>query len=641
RELEVVIYDHHPSLNPDFEYPLQHGDVTVGLVSQTLINGVPIFVGSPGQGAINNASTFSSWFVNTPGINMPIVDKLQLYPAPNDESKYTISNGNFFPIDNRGFDAIKNEDGTWKYQRYTDRWSQYSYNKQDALNGQYHNFHFCMHASATFDYKGTELFRFEGDDDVWVYINGQLVVDLGGIHQQANYTLDFSTIENIEKGDRCKFDFFYCERHTDRSEIKIETELDLYCSYRDYCGMCQGTGGSCCNPDRDCDDGDPCTKDLCPTDYKNDTLKNGKFGCQYQDMNCGKSDKCTINTCAKGQCQQKLVNCDDNDMCTEDHCDPVAGCTHIRKDCDDGNPCTLDTCTASSGQCQHQQIDNCTSCPCPQATKCDTFICHSSSSCSVTPKIISDDNMCTQDKCDAQTGEIKHTATQCESEDLCQVPSCDPESGQCILTPIDCDDSNACTLDSCSEGECVHSHFDCDDQDPCTVDSCKTDSSGSNSTCIHTPMVCKAANACEVAFCNASGVCSVKQLECPVSDTFCNVSACDVNAGCIMVPRACIPENAACQKGTCSEEKKQCEYRDFDPKPFKCQPIAVQGAVIGTAAIVGIALGAAAAVALAAYGGKKTYDYWKNQQNNKMQSTNQNPLYKDNPQSGTNPFYGN
>ena len=99
----------------------------------------------------------------------------------------------------------------------------------DNLNGQRngrHNFGFTMKIQAQFEYVPGQYFEFLGDDDVWVFINNRLVVDIGGQHQKVEGAVDLDTL-GLTPGVTYPFHIFYAERHTVQSNFKMLTSIDL------------------------------------------------------------------------------------------------------------------------------------------------------------------------------------------------------------------------------------------------------------------------------------------------------------------------------------------------------------------------------------------------------------------------------
>ena len=63
-----------------------------------------------------------------------------------------------------------------------------------------------------------------------------MVVDLGGVHSAQDATIELDKL-NLEKGKNYPIDIFFAERHTFSSKFRVYTSLDLYCPWKDHCGI--------------------------------------------------------------------------------------------------------------------------------------------------------------------------------------------------------------------------------------------------------------------------------------------------------------------------------------------------------------------------------------------------------------------
>ncbi|MGD9201352.1 MAG: Ig-like domain-containing protein, partial [Chitinispirillia bacterium] len=127
--------------------------------------------------------------------NIVIYDSLPFIHLGNGLYEYV--NYNFFPLDGIGY----------------------------GEEGRTHNYGFAMELHTKFKYRPGITFFFRGDDDAWAFINGNLEMDLGGIHQQSvDGSVNVDTL-GLATGQDYDFDFFYAERHTKNSSIRITTNI--------------------------------------------------------------------------------------------------------------------------------------------------------------------------------------------------------------------------------------------------------------------------------------------------------------------------------------------------------------------------------------------------------------------------------
>jgi fibro-slime domain-containing protein len=87
---------------------------------------------------------------------------------------------------------------------------------------------FTLATKFTFHYLGGEVFRFTGDDDLWVFVNRHLAIDLGGVHQSKTgevYLDDHKSEFGITPGNTYQLHLFFAERHVINSDFSVETTI--------------------------------------------------------------------------------------------------------------------------------------------------------------------------------------------------------------------------------------------------------------------------------------------------------------------------------------------------------------------------------------------------------------------------------
>src|SRR5262249_19051135 len=152
---------------------------------------------------------FDWWYRDTPGKNIPFDYAIVLTPIGGGISSF--DDQEFFPLDGRGWN-----------------------NEYTGDDGKLHNFSFTFELHTTFEYTGGEAFTFIGDDDVVVFINKKLVVDLGGVHGAETKAIKLDTLVTddaamtpvkLTKGTTYPLDIFYNERHTVASHFRMDTSI--------------------------------------------------------------------------------------------------------------------------------------------------------------------------------------------------------------------------------------------------------------------------------------------------------------------------------------------------------------------------------------------------------------------------------
>jgi fibro-slime domain-containing protein len=342
--------------HPDFEGAnVANSNIRFGLVTSTMTNGRPTFNAAhtrdPAK-ADPTADSFAQWYAAGNLVKTLTREVSLARVAGTDSYTFDSTNRGFFPIDNVGWTDPALPGADREPLRATDG--------TVNLPGN-HNFNFTTETKFWFQYSGTEVLTFSGDDDLWVFINGQLCLDVGGLHPRRTATMNLANPNasevrdennNVDNGQTttqrqvvqaCKtaltsvvgrileVSIFHAERHTEASNFRL-TLTDFI------------KNSSAC--ESECGDGVVASDEVCDLGPgMNDGGYNGCLNCRELGPRCGDEqvdapDEACDDGINDGGYNQCGSTCQLDQFCGDGIRQPE------HEDCDDGPNNGTGSCTA-------------------------------------------------------------------------------------------------------------------------------------------------------------------------------------------------------------------------------------------------------------------------------------------------------
>ncbi|WP_434421809.1 fibro-slime domain-containing protein [Nannocystis pusilla] len=211
-----VIYRDMKPMHVDFGCHMWGNGVRPTLVQPMLGgDGKPVYNPQPGptlpgyggsNPQITSAASFSDWYNTKDGINVEIAGELELTEIQ--QGIWSFESEEFFPLTGQGFG--NNVTQNWAGETYPDR------------NGS-----FTTEIHTNFVYEAGQTFSFSGDDDVWIFIDGKLAMDIGGLHPPAMGTIELDLL-GLTVGETYSLDAFHAERCEAGSNFRIDTSINCF-----------------------------------------------------------------------------------------------------------------------------------------------------------------------------------------------------------------------------------------------------------------------------------------------------------------------------------------------------------------------------------------------------------------------------
>ncbi|MBQ9394419.1 MAG: DUF4215 domain-containing protein [Proteobacteria bacterium] len=342
------------------DFDSQAGCASTGYVLPDLdTEGKPVLKNDGFGKCFSSRAEYAMWYRNTPGINKEVKHRLYLWRTG--DSKYYFTS--YTPTLNGAPNT--QADGKPFFSGYTPSSSLQDYFLPLGTTGfgpthgqEPKNYSFTSEVSTYFQYKGGESLTFSGDDDLWVFLNGHLFVDLGGLHgvQTGTGTLKAEKCEfknednsisvvtcdktfNVYDGGIYEMKLFHAERNATGSNFSLTLTNFLNSGTAECAPVC---GDGLIRGSEECDLGDNHVDD----EY---AQMAGCVNCKLV-AKCGNGKLETGEVCDAGHlCKNSSVQ-----GCTYHADEESAGCNTScqNPNCNNGSLDTGESCDCKDDVCQ-------------------------------------------------------------------------------------------------------------------------------------------------------------------------------------------------------------------------------------------------------------------------------------------------